>query len=203
MKSQLLAVTLILTSAAVASAASLSATPVSGPSRQYALYVRSEGTVFDVFWLRLIPGPNVTFARIVSGFNMGVPRGPNEPFTYRNRVLDQDPLDGGKGWGFPGPTINANSISVAGGPLPAVPINTVNEPGGRLFLANFFVNVAQPTPSYVDVELELISNGVTVQTLFGRASVIPEAASSTLAMFAACALTSWRRLGRARRAQSP
>ncbi len=188
-----------------ASAASLKYTTTAGYG-SYAFYVASEGTAFDVITSTITPLAGVTFANPVTGTSGGTgpggTRAPNDPGTFANRMLDRDPGDGdgGKGWAFASRTINATTYNYTAGPIPAVTIDTSTEPNGRLFLGQ-----VQPigTPSSgairpghrFDVTLELILNGVLVQTLRG----IPEPASFSLAGIAAIGGLAFRRRDRYRR----
>lgn len=72
-----------------------------------------------------------TFTKLTTG--AGRPAG--DPFTYINRALDADPVEGGKGWTLQGVVINSTRLSFIGG-TPGQMITTASEPGGRLFLAN-------------------------------------------------------------------
>ncbi|WP_172991871.1 PEP-CTERM sorting domain-containing protein [Lacipirellula parvula] len=88
-------------------------------------------------------GGGASFANVNSGLTAGVPRPAGQAFTYRNRVLDFDPLDPeapgvGKGWTILGAINTASEISFAGGPL-GRKINTATEPRGELFLANLYM----------------------------------------------------------------
>jgi hypothetical protein len=179
-----------------ANAASLKSTPTTPGAANYAVYIDSEATIYDVIELTITPLSGVSFANIGSGLNAGVPRGPNENFTFRNRVLDADPLDGGRGWSFPGQTINATTYTWVGGPNPAIPITTATEPGGRLFLGNVSITGQSPAatrPGHVaNVSVNLIANGITVQTITGMLSA-PEPASFGMAGIAAIAGLAFRR----------
>ncbi len=177
------------TAASTVRAASLDFT--SPTPENVAVYVKSDGTLFDFFRLTLTPGAGVTFARLRSGYaSGGVPLGPNEKGTYRNRVLDADPsdIDGGKGWAYSPIQSGSNGIDFFMGPNPAIPIDTSGEPGGRLFLANAWLAIPPATrPFAFQVTLELVNNGVTVQTL--SAALAPEPSGGCLAPIALAALT--------------
>ncbi len=196
--------------AAETRAASYNITPFSLGSSNYALYVRSENTVFEVLTLTITPRPGVTFANISTGNNLGVPRSPNEDFTFANRRLDGDPLDDprNKGWSFATRTANANLLDITVGPNPEAPIDTTSEPNGRLFLANISI-AGTPTdprrPSYyADATLELVNNGIAVQTFNIPILDVPEPTGALLAFMAiGAAATRFRRPRRRARQRMP
>jgi hypothetical protein len=76
--------------------------------------------------------PANAFGSPNSGLNAGVPRPAGEAFTYLNRQLNADPLDGGLGWSLLGTSTTANLLGFSGGPLGA---NISTEATG-LFLGN-------------------------------------------------------------------
>lgn len=123
-------------------------------------------------------GPPGTLTALSSG--AGKPAG--EPFTYRNRMLDADPLDGGLGWSVVGQTINASGMTWAGGPLGAT-ISTSGQPDGRLFLANLHFNAPANKLSGTG-RVQLIRAGNIVAELLPT----PEPAASVLGVFALVAL---------------
>lgn len=125
---------------------------------------------------------NGSFININSGQVGGIPRPPGEPSTYRNRVLDADPLDGGLGWSVVGQVINANGMAWAGGPLGHT-IDTSGQPNGGLFLANVQFGVPARTAS-VSGRVQLISAGDIVAEI----PFVPEPAAGVLGLFAALAV---------------
>lgn len=77
------------------------------------------------------------FGNLSNGLTGNIPRPAGQPFTYYNRMLDGDPLDGGMGWSLVGVVRTSTELAFAGGPLGAN-ISTSSQPGGRLFLANLY-----------------------------------------------------------------
>jgi hypothetical protein len=104
---------------------------------------------------------------ISSGLNAGVPRLPGEPFTFRNRALDQDPLDGGLGWNVlaPTPAITPSTIQWAGGPLGGTIDTRVGHKGGWLFLANFYFSPPVDAELPIGGRIQLISGGNVVMEI--------------------------------------
>jgi hypothetical protein len=125
-----------------------------------------------------------TLTNVASG--AGRPAG--DPFTYRNRVLDADPLDGGLGWSILGQTINAQGATWGGGPLGAT-IDTGPADGPGLFLQNLqFSGPANRMSGQGTIEL--LSAGATIATFN---IVIPEPATMGLGSFALLGLAGLRR----------
>jgi hypothetical protein len=196
----LLTTLIVLVSAATARAASLG---YRQNGNAFSLYVNGQTTVFDSFQVDITPASGASFTNIVSGQVGGVPLRAGQPATYRNRSLDLEVADGGKGWLIPlgGVVINSTMLSY-GATSGVLPINTALENNlGYLFLAN--VNV-EPTVQFptrpFNAQVVLVNQGTTVQTLTGSFAVelppIPEPASSSLAGLALAALAArgrWRR----------
>ena len=99
----------------------------------WSLYIDTEATVFGSIQIDVFPRAGIGFGALSSGTS----RAAGDPNTFRNRVLDADPLDGGLGWLVPGAVVNATTFSFGGGP-PGEKINSSTQPNGDLFLANFF-----------------------------------------------------------------
>ncbi|BBO31468.1 hypothetical protein [Lacipirellula parvula] len=110
-----------------------------------------------------------SFLNLRNGLDAGVPRPAGQPFTYRNRALDLDPLDPdapgiGKGWTVLSPIQTSTHFSFGGGII-GKQISTATEPRGELFLANLFVS---DSFSSIHCELTLVNGVDTVlkQSLF-------------------------------------
>jgi hypothetical protein len=83
----------------------------------------------------ILDDPGGSFINLNSGLNAGVPRPAGDAFTYRNRMLQADPFDGGKGWTLQDLVMTPSELSFTAGPTTGK-ITTATEVGGRLFLAN-------------------------------------------------------------------
>lgn len=92
------------------------------------------------FW-----SPSRPFGNLNSGSVAGIARPPGAPFTYRNRLLNADPLDQPEtlGWTLLDVVIQPTKISFIGGPL-GQRITTADQPNGRLFLANLHFVIPEP-----------------------------------------------------------
>jgi hypothetical protein len=177
-----------------ANAASIKTTPQPSQGNNYAVFVDAEGTVFDSVQVDIVAQGGFTFTQIISGTGGDTNfRGPNVPGTFRNRAIDGDPLDGGKGWLVPSGGVVINATTLSYGMTAGAPINTAAEPDGRLFLAN--VNLSGPATyptRAAQVTLTLVNAGATVQTLTGFLPA-PEPASFGLAGIASIAGFAFRR----------
>jgi hypothetical protein len=131
----------------------------------WSLFIRGDelNGMFDTVDVSYTPASGGQFANLASGLNAGVPRAPGEPFTFVNRALDQDPLDGGSGWAIVGRTVTANQLSFAGGPLGGR-IDTSSGPQGWLFLANLSLTNDSARP-FASGRVQLINAGVIVSEL--------------------------------------
>jgi hypothetical protein len=126
---------------------------------------------FDTIDFLFTANAPTTLTNLSSG--AGKPAG--EAFTYRNRILDADPLDGGLGFSVVGQTINAQGAAWAGGPLGAT-IQTGAADSTGLFLQNF--NFSGPANKLSGAgRVQLISAGTVVAEI---PIVIPEPGSMML-----------------------
>lgn len=172
---------------ATANAASLSATAVG--NNNFAIYLDSTGPVFDSFQIDVVAQPGITF----TGLSSGAGKVPNDPNTFRNRIIDADPLDGGKGWLVAGASTNANLVTYGTGPGGGVKVNTATEAGGRLFLANILTSGTPSAGSaHAKALLTLVDAGVTVGTVAIDLPV-PEPATVGMASMALVGLAAFRR----------
>lgn len=94
---------------------------------------------FDTIYVKTSISAPSTFSNVTSGLVAGVPRPPGQPFSYLNRMLDADPTDiaGGLGLTRFGVVNTPQELAFAAAALDGA-ITTADQPGGRLFLANFF-----------------------------------------------------------------
>lgn len=129
---------------------------------------------FDTVDFAFTPTAPAALQSITSGAG---PRPAGDPFTYRNRVLDADPLDDGLGWSIVGQSITANGVVWAGGPL-GLTISTGPAAGPGLFLQNFQFN--GPANKNVGTgRVQLIRAGTIVAEI---PIVVPE--PTTIGLFA-------------------
>ena len=139
---------------------------------------------FDTIDFQFTATAPTTLLNLSSG--AGKPAG--DAFTYRNRVLDADPLDGGLGFSVVGQTINAQGASWAGGPLGQT-IQTGAADSTGLFLQNF--NFSGPANKLSGTgRVQLISAGNIVAEI---PIVIPEPTSVMLTASALIGLLGLRR----------
>jgi hypothetical protein len=144
---------------------------------------------FDTVDFLFSTNAGTSLTNISSGFDAGVPRPAGEPFTFRNRVLDQDPLDGGLGWNVlaPSPAITATTMQWAGGVLGGT-IDTGPAQGPGLFLANLHFNgPADRAGGFGRVQL------IRAGTVVAELPFIPEPASIGLVGMGMLGLTALRR----------
>jgi hypothetical protein len=172
----LLALMLAWAECSAANAASLSLTQ---NGNIFSLYIAGEedNGNFDTVDVAISPTVGATFVNIDGGLDglFGArPAGQN--FTFINRFLGRDPVQGGEGWTVLGFTNTATGFGFAGGPLGRT-ISTADEPGGRLFLANM---VLSPPSGNADARVQLISAGNVIEEL-RILFVIPEPATITIA----------------------
>jgi len=160
-----------------ANAAILTVEPPISASGVYSLYLNGEATTFNGVALSVKPDGGAAFQNVNSGNGPAGPRGAGEAFTYRNRLLDADPLDfpESKGWTLLGIQNTAQEIAFSGGPL-GMTINTATEPGGRLFLANIML----PAGAAATANVTLVNGTETVHTQ-SVTFPIPEPATLALA----------------------
>ncbi|WP_152097614.1 hypothetical protein [Lacipirellula parvula] len=109
---------------------------------------------FDAFRFRALPLEGQSFLNLNSGLIAGAARPAGSPFTYRNRLLDYDPLDdpNGKGWVVINPITTSSEVSFAGGTLTGK-ISTAGEPQGKLFLANLVPSATGFGVARLDISL--------------------------------------------------
>jgi hypothetical protein len=145
---------------------------------------------FDTLDFLFNSSTGVEMTNITSGNNAGVPRPAGDPFTYRNRVLEGDPLDGGLGWNVlaPNPAITPTEMQWTGGPLGGT-IATGDAAGPGLFLANLQFGGPANKASGAG-RVQLISAGNIVATI---PIIIPEPASFGILGVAMMGLAGLRR----------
>ncbi len=123
----------------------------------YAVYLNggADNGGFDTIAVNLTPTGSATFTNQTSGLVAGVPRPAGQAFSYPNRALGGDPLDGPPflAWVILDPMNTPTRLSFDGGPL-GQKISTASQPGENLFLAN----VNMPTGQGV-ANVKAISNG--------------------------------------------
>jgi hypothetical protein len=127
----------------------------------YTLYLAGESTVFNGVGLSVKPDGGAMFLNATSAPFLGIPRPPGDPFTYRNRALDADPVDfpASKGWTLLGVVSTSHEQAFSGGPLGQT-IDTSGDPGGKLFLANLML----PPGATATATLQLVNGVDTVHT---------------------------------------
>jgi len=172
--------------ASTMSAAQLSVTPY--PNNVDAIFIDGESTVFNALGFSATPIDGAMFLNINSG-GLSFPQPPGNPFTYRNRLLDVDPIDfpESKGWTLLGVINTHLQQAFVGGPLGQT-IDTSTEPNGDLFLANLML----PANATATVQVTLV-NGI--DTVFEQSIIVgvPEPATLALAAIAALGLAAVRR----------
>ena len=175
----------LLASSPVGSAAYLSVSMNSNSSVSVYLNGESLNGNFDSFKFRALPLEGQSFLSLNSGLTAGAPRPAGNPFTYRNRLLDADPLDfpDSKGWAIVNPITSLNEVSFAGGSLNGK-ISTAGEPEGRLFLANLAPSGTGFGAARVDISL--FNEGQLVFT------TLPEPSSCLLCALAIPAMLATR-----------
>jgi hypothetical protein len=95
----------------------------------------------------ILTGSVGAFLNLNSGLDAGVPRPAGQAFTYRNRQLEADLLDGGLGWILQDLVMTPSELSFTAGPTTGK-ITTATEAGGRLFLANIHFSLV-PEPAAI------------------------------------------------------
>lgn len=176
-----------LVAMAVSAEAATLVTKNNAQTNNWSLYIDTEATVFDSIQIDVVPSAGIGFGALSSGTG----RSAGDPNTFRNRVLDGDPLDGGKGWLVPGAVVNATTFSFGGGP-PGEKISSAAEPNGDLFLANLFFTGAPAAGVWGTANVQLVNAGTTISTLSVPIG-IPEPATCALAGMGLVGLLAVRR----------
>lgn len=174
-----LAALLALTVSTTANAASLSVS--TGANKTFSVWIDGEADNgnFNTVKLEVNAIPNSEgVPSTLLGLSSGAGKVVGDVGTFRNRMLDADPLDGGLGWSTAGVQTSASVLGFSGGPLGGN-ITTADQPSGRLWLGNFQLS----TPGVATVLVQLSNS--TGDLLFDQTVTIPEPA--TLAM-ASCSL---------------
>jgi hypothetical protein len=143
----------------------------------YSLYLDGEATTFNGVSLSVKPDGGALFQNLTSGIVGGNARGPGDAFSYRNRLIDADPLDfpESKEWTLLGVVTTTSEIAFNGGPL-GENIDTSTETNNRLFLANIML----PQGATATANLTLVEGTTTVHQE-SVAIPIPEPATLALA----------------------
>lgn len=118
---------------------------------------------------------------------------PAEPYTFVNAALDHPPIFGGQGWAVLGKSVTPTHLAYTAGPLGSV-IDTSSQPGGRVFLANFYEYFGEGW-------ITLYGAGQVVDRV--HVFIFPEPATLVLAGGGAVALLAARHGRRRRRAIRP
>jgi hypothetical protein len=124
--------------------------------------------------------PSRPFGNVDSGSVAGIARPPGQPFTYRNRLMNADPLDQPDtlGWTLLDIVVQPNEIELAGGPL-GRRITTADQPNGRLFLANLHFVIPEPAAAAlasIDVLLPMTTRRISRHTRWQSKSSRPPTA---------------------------
>jgi hypothetical protein len=154
-----------LLACSTATAASLSFTQT-GNATSWFLNGESENGRFNGIKVTATISPPVTFTNPHSGIVAGAPRPPGQAFTYRNRMLDRDPLDFPEGRGLVifDAVSTPTELSFFAGSLNGA-ITTANETDGKLFLANVNVSDLSRFNCLFDLTVQLYLGDILIDQM--------------------------------------